>query len=108
MLRGQPVTHRIGSPAPFGHRTEALGRAKPHRSISPLRNRGHRVSRQTVRSRIGFETSVSQFANTTIERPGPDRSVATLIYRIDAVLSKSVGLRVRLGRDCAMNIAQAG
>src|SRR5882762_2610941 len=106
MLRGQPIANRIASPAACGQRTEAIWRAKPHRSISPLRNRRHRVRRQTVRSRVSCEMAIPEFANTTVERPGPDCSVATQINRIDAVLSEAVGLRVCPGRDRAVNVVQ--
>src|SRR6516225_9017430 len=51
---------------------------------------------------------VSQFANPATQRSRPDRAVATLINRIDAVLCQAIGLRVRMGRESVVAVAQMG
>src|SRR5215469_12842073 len=50
--------------------------------------------------------AVPQFADTPTQRPRPDRSIATFINGSDAVLSKPVGLRVRISRERTVPGAQ--
>src|SRR5580658_1020123 len=52
--------------------------------------------------------SVFQFAHTTAERPGPDGSITTRIYRVHPVLCEAVCLRVGLGCKRIAGVAQMG
>src|ERR1700719_1764228 len=52
--------------------------------------------------------TVFELAYTTIEGPGPDRTITTTIDRVNAVLGEAVCLRVGLGRKRIDGVAQMG
>src|SRR5215468_7545535 len=89
------------TPSAVGESVEAIRGGKPHGGVRTLRNRSNCIGRQTIGSAVGCKAAVPECTHPSIESACPHRSVTTLMYRINTILSESIGLGVVPGRNRA-------
>ena len=90
VFRGQAIARRIGNPAVFRQRAQSSGCGKPHGPVRRFQNGRHRIRRQARSGCVGGEFAVAEPAHATAECSRPNRSVASFVHRIDAVLREPI------------------